>query len=133
MLSFYSGRALRNVPLRVLSAFPGAPPGTDKSHKGGTPWNSGVQRPRHARSLHLSPRLREPHIRVCVYIRMYVLCVLFSFSSRARREIFQSSAKPRVIGFQNDGIAGSRTGRCNCSPSFPNFGYQPVNGSLRRL
>lgn len=35
VMSFYPGRALRNAPPGVLSAFPGAPPGTDKSHKGG--------------------------------------------------------------------------------------------------
>lgn len=37
MLPFHPGRALRNASPGVLSAFPGAPPGTDKSHKGGHP------------------------------------------------------------------------------------------------
>lgn len=62
-----------------VSAFPGISLRTDNSHKRKALWNSGVQRPRHTRSLHLSSRLREAH-------KMLRLLSRFPFWLLSRRD-----------------------------------------------
>lgn len=130
MLLFHLGRALWNASPEMLSAFPGAPPGTDKSHKGGHPGIPGCSG-HDTRGLCTCRHDCMSCIRMCVC--MCVLCVLAHSGSSpflvvCTARFFSGTARDR---FPERGVApGDATVRL-LFHAFPNFGYQPVNGSLR--